>query len=267
MFLPVTSFLAEIEDELNTHGVVWVTAGVGTGKSTLAKYLAEQYEHCVLIKSPADPTSYDAWTESVASAHGPTGDTCRYGKLRRLLTSFAKQNKLLIFDDGHLVNESIRFMARLCKDRMTGTSHPRVLFFSESRKIYSAFPWGHKGPMVSPWDQPRTVEWRPDLPDPQQVANDLKRCHVYLDAASVKFLFDWCGAKHGVMIRALQWVQEYQRLRFVFCAYTYAHTHMHTHTHTHTHTYTYTYTYTHIHIYTYIHIYTHTGTRTCVHIH
>ena len=125
---------------------------------------------------------------------------------------------LLILDDGHLANENISFMARLCKDRQTGHSHPRVLFFSESGRVISSgshIPWGQPGSMIEPWDQPRKVEWRPDLPDTQQIVDDLKRCHVHLDSPSVMFLFNWCGGNYGIMTRALQWVQEQQHLRLV----------------------------------------------------
>ena len=130
LFFPLNSFVkkTDIEYYLNEYGVVWVTSGIGTGKSTLANYLAEQYEDCVLIKSPADPTDYNAWVECIANAHGkeeqphpqPTDSYSYEKKLDRLLCSFAKKNKLLIFDDGHLVNKNFYLLMRLCKDREPG---------------------------------------------------------------------------------------------------------------------------------------------------
>ena len=206
LFFSLDEDAAIVEKELNKNFVVFIRAGVASGKTTFAKYLTEPRikSNYVLIKTP-DKHQYDDWVSNIKDAHkeiDPSSESP--AKLTDMLDSFASKEITLIFDEAHLTFADTTFSAALYKNK---PKNLKILLFSASGEAHSADDTYR----ITPQPITRKLMWYPKIPDFQAVVNELALCDVHLDEASVMFLFNLCGGQFDIVVKAFQWIQETQQ--------------------------------------------------------
>ena len=196
----------QIDKLLEKDNIVFIRAAVASGKTTMARFLADHYENYVFIKDPVeDPAidDYHLWSDSFLTAHRRLGLDEAPNKLPDLLTSFAHHGKTLVIDEAHLTFANTSLLDALYKQTPEGL---KIVLFSASGETCS-----NKGKLrKTPASITCRLIWRPKIPDVADITQQLRRDHVTLDEESVSFLFNLCTGHFDMMMVALRWVQTQQ---------------------------------------------------------
>ena len=204
----IESLLAEGE---GCRKVLFFRAGVAAGKTTMAKYLAQQKsDKYVLIEHPKTYT-FDGWKDTIIKAHKACGlpETWgKYGQCSSALRSFAEAKKTLIFDDGHVTMECSQLERVLFKDRMRET-HPNIIIFSTLGRGFKTGPvtlYDYVG-----YDTPPKYLWQPTVPHAHMVVPQLAAAGILLKEKSVQFMFNLCNGHFGIVMHAFRWIRQQQQ--------------------------------------------------------
>ena len=182
----------------NEGTATFIRAPVATGKSTLARYLADQFpsEFVKIVVLPSDKM------EQICDKIIRAADDA--ATFEEALKEFASKGKTLIFDEAHLLFAFPNLVSSIIKD--PESSKPDVLLFSAAATGYDV----RGNSVVTPSEVRKKYMWYPPIPDGASLASDLKQAEVYLTSESVGFFLKVCCGHRGIFMSAMQWVQTCQ---------------------------------------------------------
>ena len=130
VFISVEETVKKIKVLLEKYRVVFVRAGVASGKTTLAQYMVKELRNEFVEVEYAGTT--DGWYEQFVQASGRT-DLLQEGDLvvrtRKALRDIGKQGKTIVIDEAHILF-SFPDVIRLVVKETETRNGPKILFLS-----------------------------------------------------------------------------------------------------------------------------------------
>ena len=180
----------------------------------MAQFLASKKEQYVLIENPDVVDSLENWVENLLCAYKsnnlrPAIKPKTRNKLRQVLTNFAKNKKILIFDEGHATFSNATLQTALYKKNVQKTD-PKILLFSATGVAYN-----NASALTGYHGTPDTIKgkylWRPTRPNVKSVVKQLQHKGITMDTLAVSLIFDLCGDNFGTVQQAFKWIEEIQK--------------------------------------------------------
>ena len=208
VFIPLDDTIRQLEALLQKHRVVFLRAGVATGKSTLAEYLcrSQPSKFLQVFPPPANCRTFEGWEERLRNAlqaEATTAQTASKGGLREIFSRLYENEQVLVFDEGHFLLACPTFYQEFLKL----SSRPMVLLLSAASEVKAV-----KG---EAWATPPEITakflWRPAMPDANPLADQLVGAGVFLTEGAVSFFLQIAGGHRGIFMAAMMWVQEKQK--------------------------------------------------------
>ena len=204
VFIPLDATVQELENLLQKKRVVFIRAGVASGKSTLANYLCTvQPSKYLQVFAPAFEklTSVQNWQEQLrATLRGKNQDV--EGDLQDAIKHVYDNDQVLVFDECHLLFSCPNFLSMFLKPR--GLSQPpMMLLLSAASEAVDM-----RGRLSqTPAEITGKYMWTPPIPHPNALVDQLAEADVYLSEDAIEFFMSFCGGHRGIFMRAMEWVQ------------------------------------------------------------
>ena len=211
VFIPLDKTIQKLEELLEEERVVFIRAGVATGKSTLARHLARtQSSKYLQVNSPEgeDVLLFEKWKNELRKTllkENSTKDVA-IGDLDSAFQRLYENDQVLIFDECHLLFSCPAFCQLLVKQPGYLQKRLKVLMLSaaseaanEQGKIYT-----------TPAEITAKYMWTPPIPNASQLVHQLAAADVYLEEDAFDFFMCLCGGHRSLFMRAMQWVHDRQ---------------------------------------------------------
>ena len=212
VFIPLDKTIQKLEDLLQSRRVVFIRAGVATGKSTLAEHLARTQSSKYLQVHPPTTNkalSEESWENELRKTllkESSTNDVANRS-LKHLFQKLYENDQVLIFDECHLLFSCPAFCQLLVKKPGYLQNKLKVLMLSaaseaenEQGKIYT-----------TPAEITAKYMWTPPIPLARELVHQLAAADVYLEEDAIDFFMRLCGGHRSIFMRSMQWVQWMQR--------------------------------------------------------
>jgi hypothetical protein len=205
VFISVEGTVEKIKVLLEKYRVVFVRAGVASGKTTLAQYMVEELRDEFVEVEYASTT--EGWYGQLVRASGRTDlrqEDDPVVRTREALRDIGKQGKAIVIDEAHILF-SFPDVIRLVVKETEKRNGPKILLFS-------AAATGHQDGIDSttPPEVKARFMWHPPIPQGNTLVDLLKDAGVRLSADSVDFFMKLCSGRRGIFMHAMDWVKEGQ---------------------------------------------------------
>lgn len=207
VFISLDGYDAKVKTLFDKEGgkVVFIRAGVATGKTTLAAHLARQFPNKYIMVPFTGAGEESVWerrtVEAIAQA---TSQTIKTNKLDKALELAAERNLTLVYDEAHTLFPSQELCTALFKS--SDGYRPKVLLFSASGEASSK-----QQLVATPVEISQKFMWTAPFSYTTDLGDQLKAAGVRLDKESIEFFIHFCGGHRGIFIAAMHWVQSKQR--------------------------------------------------------
>ena len=211
VFVPLEGTIQKLEDLLQSRRVVFIRAGVATGRSTLAEHLARAQSSKYLQVHPPKTKkalSEESWENELRKTllkESSTNDVAN-GDLDHAFQGLHDNDQVLIFDECHLLFSCPAFCQLLVKKPGYLQKRLKVLMLSaaseaenEQGKIYT-----------TPAEITAKYMWTPPIPNASQLVHQLAAADVYLKEDAIDFFMRLCGGHRSIFMRSMQWVHDMQ---------------------------------------------------------
>ena len=211
VFIPLDKTIQKLDELLEEKRVVFIRAGVASGKSTLAEHLARtQSSKYLQVNSPKTKKvlSEESWENELRKTllkENSTKDVA-IGDLDSAFQRLYENDQVLIFDECHLLFSCPAFCQLLVKKPGYLQKRLKVLMLSaaseaanEQGKIYT-----------TPAEITAKYMWTPPIPNASQLVHQLAAADVYLKEDAIVFFMRLCGGHRGIFMRSMQWVHDMQ---------------------------------------------------------
>ena len=211
VFIPLDKTIQKLEDLLQSRRVVFIRAGVATGKSTLAEHLVRTQSSKYLQVHPPTTNkalSEESWENELRETliqESSTADVANRS-LKHLFQKLYENDQVLIFDECHLLFSYPAFCQLLVKKPGYLQKRLKVLMLSaaseaenEQGKIYT-----------TPAEITAKYMWTPPIPNARQLVHQLAAADVYLKEDAIDFFMRLCGGHRSIFMRSMQWVHDMQ---------------------------------------------------------
>ena len=196
VFISVDSTIAKLRTLMaNTpnDNVVFIRAGVACGKSTLVRYMVENFpEEFVELQPSADDIG---WYHNIIEAAGydgashlPEVEVVANNAAVKALKQIARANKTIVIDEAHRLFSSANANDLVvCQpNNWSSRDRPRVLLFSAAA---TGLLKSNNALIGTPKEINAKFMWYPPIPDMHELSELLKRASVYLSADSLHSLY------------------------------------------------------------------------------
>ena len=211
VFIPLDKTVQKLEDLLEEERVVFIRAGVATGKSTLARHLARtQSSKYLQVNSPKTKKvlSEENWENELRKTllkENSTKDVA-YGDLDYAFQRLYENDQVLIFDECHLLFSCPAFCQLLVKQPNYLEDRLKVLMLSAASEAAN-----EQGAIyTTPAEITAKYMWTPPIPNASQLVHQLEAADVYLKEDVIVFFMRLCGGHRSLFMRAMQWVHDRQ---------------------------------------------------------
>ena len=212
VFIPLDKTVQKLEDLLEEERVVFIRAGVASGKSTLAEHLARTQSSKYLQVHPPKTKkvfSEESWENELRKTllkENSTKDVA-YGDLDYAFQRLYENDQVLIFDECHLLFSCPAFCQLLVKKPGYLQKRLKVLMLSAASEAAN-----EQGAIyTTPAEITAKYMWTPPMPNASQLVHQLAAADVYLKEDVIVFFMRLCGGHRSIFMRAMEWVQWMQR--------------------------------------------------------
>ena len=209
VFIPLDGTVQILEQILEDKRVVFLRAGVASGKSTLAQYLCTQQPNKYLqVHAPLHTDlTFESWLRAFRKAVGKLSTQHDTEDIMEAIKSIYEQDQVLVFDECHLLFACPKFYEMLTKTPTYLPKRPMVLLLSAASEAEPV-----QGQIrLTPSEITVKFMWTPPMPNASVLASELSAASVRLTKDAIKFFLQICGGHRGIFMRAMAWVQEKQR--------------------------------------------------------
>ena len=206
VFIALDKTVQKLETLLQEERVVFLRAGVASGKSTLAQYLCREQPSKYLQVCPPAPgkeTDAECWYKALLQAVSPA-DVVR--DLQIAFELLSKNEQVLVFDECNLLFACPAFYQQFLKTPPYLTQRPMVLLLSAASELQSV----ERPTFTTPCEIYGKYMWTPPIPHAKALVNQLAQADVHLSEAAVEFFLSFSGGHRGIFMRAMEWVQKKQ---------------------------------------------------------
>ena len=211
VFIPLDKTVQKLEDLLEEERVVFIRAGVASGKSTLAEHLARtQSSKYLLVNSPEgeDVLLFKKWKNELRETllqENSTSDVAN-GSLKHIFQKLYENDQVLIFDECHLLFSCPAFCQLLVKKPGYLQKRLKVLMLSAASEAAN-----EQGAIyTTPAEITAKYMWTPPIPNASQLVHQLAAADVYLKEDAIDFFMSLCGGHRSIFMRSMQWVHDRQ---------------------------------------------------------
>ena len=211
VFIPLDKTVQKLEDLLEEERVVFIRAGVASGKSTLAEHLARTQSSKYLQVHPPKTKkvfSEESWENELRKTllkENSTKDVA-YGDLDYAFQRLYENDQVLIFDECHLLFSCPAFCQLLVKKPGYLQKRLKVLMLSAASEAAN-----EQGAIyTTPAEITAKYMWTPPMPNASQLVHQLAAADVYLEEDAFDFFMCLCGGHRSLFMRAMQWVHDRQ---------------------------------------------------------
>ena len=212
VFIPLNQTIQKLEELLEEERVVFIRAGVASGKSTLAEHLArKQSSKYLQVNSPEgeDVLLFKKWKSELRKTllkENSTDDVAN-GDLDSAFQRLYDNDQVLIFDECHLLFSCPSFCQLLVKKPGYLEKRFKVLMLSAASEAAN-----EQGAIyTTPAEIKAKYMWTPPIPNASQLVHQLAAADVYLEEDAIVFFMRLCGGHRSIFMRAMEWVQWMQR--------------------------------------------------------
>ena len=212
VFIPLDKTIQKLEELLEEERVVFIRAGVATGKSTLARHLSTTQSSKYLQVHPPKTKkvlSEESWENELRKTllkESSTNDVAN-GDLDHAFQRLYDNDQVLIFDECHLLFSCPAFCQLLVKQPGYLQDRLKVLMLSAASEAAN-----EQGAIyTTPAEITAKYMWTPPIPLASQLVHQLAAADVYLEEDAVHFFMRLCGGHRSIFMRSMQWVQWMQR--------------------------------------------------------
>ena len=212
VFIPLNQTIQKLEELLEEERVVFIRAGVASGKSTLAEHLArKQSSKYLQVNSPEgeDVLLFKKWKSELRKTllkESSTNDVAN-GDLDSAFQRLYDNDQVLIFDECHLLFSCPSFCQLLVKKPGYLQKRLKVLMLSAASEAAN-----EQGAIyTTPAEIKAKYMWTPPIPNASQLVHQLAAADVYLEEDAIVFFMRLCGGHRSIFMRAMEWVQWMQR--------------------------------------------------------
>ena len=211
VFVPLEGTIQKLEELLQSRRVVFIQAGVATGKSTLARHLSTTQSSKYLQVHPPEGkkgSSDESWENELRETlleESSTADVANRS-LKHIFQRLYDNDQVLIFDECHLLFSCPAFCQLFMKQPGYLQNRLKVLMLSaafeaenEQGKIYT-----------TPAEITAKYVWTPPIPLASQLVHQLAAADVYLKEDAIDFFMRLCGGHRSIFMRSMQWVHDMQ---------------------------------------------------------
>ena len=208
VFISLDGYDAKVTALFNREGgkVVFIRAGVATGKTTLAAHLARQFPNKYIMVPFTEAGEESAWqTRTVEAIKKSTCDKFNRDELTfgQALQLAAENDRILVYDEAHTLFPSQKLCTALFKSSQG--YRPQVLLFSASGEASSEHQL-----VATPVEISQKFMWTAPFSYTTDLEDQLKAAGVGLEKESIEFFIHFCGGHRGIFIAAMRWVQSKQ---------------------------------------------------------
>ena len=211
VFVPLEGTIQKLEDLLQSRRVVFIRAGVATGKSTLAEHLARTQSskylqvHPPITKKALSEESWENELRKTLLKENSTNDVAK-GDLDSAFQRLYENDQVLIFDECHLLFSCPAFCQLLVKKPGYLQKRLKVLMLSAASEAAN-----EQGAIyTTPAEITAKYMWTPPIPLASQLVHQLAAADVYLEEDAIDFFMCLCGGHRSLFMRAMQWVHDRQ---------------------------------------------------------
>ena len=212
VFIPLDKTVQKLEDLLEEERVVFIRAGVASGKSTLAEHLARTQSSKYLQVHPPKTKkalSEESWENELRKTllKEKSTDDVANGDLDSAFQRLYDNDQVLIFDECHLLFSCPSFCQLLVKKPGYLEKRFKVLMLSAASEAAN-----EQGAIyTTPAEIKAKYMWTPPIPHASQLVHQLAAADVYLEEDAIDFFMRLCGGHRSIFMRSMQWVQWTQR--------------------------------------------------------
>ena len=211
VFVPLEETIQKLEELLEEERVVFIRAGVATGKSTLARHLSTTQSSKYLQVHPPKTKkvlSEESWENELRKTllkENSTKDVA-YGDLDYAFQRLYDNDQVLIFDECHLLFSCPAFCQLLVKQPGYLQDRLKVLMLSAASEAAN-----EQGAIyTTPAEITAKYMWTPPMPNASQLVHQLAAADVHLEEDAFDFFMCLCGGHRSLFMRAMQWVHDRQ---------------------------------------------------------
>ena len=211
VFIPLQETSQKLETLLQDKRVVFLHAGVASGKSTLAQHLCSvQPSKYLQVYPPAfDSLTSQHWQIKFRAAleNEPSGPDVAKRSIEDAVKYVHDNDQVLVFDECHLLFACPEFYQQFLKTPPYLKQRPMVLLLSAASEMQSV----QGKTFTTPTEITAKYMWTPPMPDAKVLVDQLADANVYLSEDAVHFFLHLCGGHRGILMRAMEWVQMKQK--------------------------------------------------------
>ena len=209
VFIPLDETVQQLEALLQKKRVVFLRAGVASGKSTLAHYLCREHPFKYLqVYPPAfDSLTSQHWQIQFMAAleNEPSAPDVAKRSMEDAVKYVHDNDRVLVFDECHLLFSCPDFLNMFLKPGHLWQP-PMMLLLSAASEAVDM----HGAISRTPAEITAKFIWTPPMPDAKALVNQLAQADVYLSQDAIEFFLTFCCGHRGLFIRSMEWVQEKQ---------------------------------------------------------
>ena len=210
VFIPLDKTVQKLEPLLQEERVVFIRAGVASGKSTLAQYLCRKQpsKYLQVFAPDFENVTFQNWQIEFRAAleNEPSTRDAAKRSMRDAIKKIHDNDQVLVFDECHLLFSCLDFLSQFLKPRNL-PSPPMMLLLSAASE--AADTLGRIS--QTPAEITAKYMWTPPMPDANVLVDQLVGADVYLSEGAVHFFLHLCGGHRGILMRAMEWVQMKQK--------------------------------------------------------
>ncbi|CAJ1385660.1 unnamed protein product [Effrenium voratum] len=209
VFIPLDETIRKLDVLLQDERVVFLRAGVASGKSTLAQHLCTTQPskyfgvHAPLAK---DATIFEMWERKMRAAVWGQNSNVKDKDLQDMIRLIYDNDQVLVFDECHLLFACPEFHEQFLKKPSYLKRRPMVLLLSAASE--GTDQQGRT--YLTPAAVTAKYMWTPPIPHANELVDQLAEADVYLSQDAVAFFMDFCAGHRSLFIRSMEWVQQKQ---------------------------------------------------------
>ncbi|CAJ1376558.1 unnamed protein product, partial [Effrenium voratum] len=209
VFIPLDETIRKLDVLLQDERVVFLRAGVASGKSTLAQHLCTTQPskyfgvHAPLAK---DATIFEMWDRKMRAAVWGQNSNVKDKDLQDMIRLIYDNDQVLVFDECHLLFACPEFHEQFLKKPSYLKRRPMVLLLSAASE--GTDQQGRT--YLTPAAVTAKYMWTPPIPHANELVDQLAEADVYLSQDAVAFFMDFCAGHRSLFIRSMEWVQQKQ---------------------------------------------------------
>ena len=211
VFIPLDNTIQRLEALLEEQRVVWLCAGVASGKSTLAQHLCSVLPSKYLQVYPPAFHSLTSQNWQIKLMAALENEPSAHDVVERSIQDAIKyvhdNDQVLVFDECHLLFACPEFYQQFLKTPPYLKRRPMVLLLSAASEMHSV----QRQTFTTPTEITAKYLWTPPMPDANVLVDELAAADVYLSEDAVHFFLHLCGGHRGILMRAMEWVQMKQK--------------------------------------------------------